>query len=134
MVKTVGTDLLEKWKEVVDEATAMRKLKSILSYRRKASEMRQRAKENSGACLSSDSWTGSRHAFVADTRFSYCLACSDIERNAMLPLSQPLSWVGILVHRMLPIIFFIIWGSRVLQQVCLCEIWSQLSTYKSNNL
>lgn len=43
-----GAELLEKWKEVVDEATAMRKLKSVLNYRRKAAEMRERAKENSG--------------------------------------------------------------------------------------
>ncbi|CAM9143892.1 unnamed protein product [Scytosiphon promiscuus] len=42
-----GADVLEKWNEVVDEATAMRKLKSILVYRRKAAEMRERAKENS---------------------------------------------------------------------------------------
>lgn len=56
-VNTVGTDLLEKWKEVVDEATAMHKLKSILNYRRKAAEMRERAKENSGTCLAGESWT-----------------------------------------------------------------------------
>lgn len=49
-----GTDLLEKWKEVVDEATAMRKLKSILNYRRKVAEMRERAKENSGTFLAGD--------------------------------------------------------------------------------
>eukprot|EP00752_Nemacystus_decipiens_P002251 g2132.t2 len=42
-----GAELLDKWKEVVDEATAMRKLKSILLYRRKAADMRERAKENS---------------------------------------------------------------------------------------
>lgn len=43
-----GAELLEKWKHVVDEATAMRKLKSILVYRRKAAEMRERAKANCG--------------------------------------------------------------------------------------
>ena len=42
-----SAELLDKWKEVVDEATAMRKLKSILVYRRKAADMRERAKENS---------------------------------------------------------------------------------------
>lgn len=55
----VGLDLLEKWKEVVDEATAMRKLKSILVYRRKAADMRERAKENSGE---------HHHLFVSLTR------------------------------------------------------------------
>lgn len=40
-------DVLDRWKEVVDEATAMRKLKSILNYRRRAAEMREKARENS---------------------------------------------------------------------------------------
>lgn len=47
-VGDTGAELLERWKEVVDEATAMHKLKSILTYRRKAAEMRERAKKDSG--------------------------------------------------------------------------------------
>lgn len=43
-----GAELLEKWKQVVDEATAMHKLKSILAYRRKAADKRERAKKESG--------------------------------------------------------------------------------------
>lgn len=46
-----GAELLEKWKQVVDEATAMHKLKSILTYRRKAADMRERAKTESGTPL-----------------------------------------------------------------------------------
>lgn len=86
--RRTGAELLEKWKEVVDEATAMRRLKSILVYRRKAADMRETAKENSGEHKSHRRALDLNNAFEA---LAKCAAKSNQHANRpMLGTASPL--------------------------------------------